>query len=257
MFTGLRGLTESPTISDSLSRIFSGSRALTEDISAILSDMADRAHVIIVADTSLFSDSVSKAMQSTRNILDTFSFVTAFSAFASLTRGLTDSFPFSDTVPFSYTLLNSFQVLVTDSYAYSETAARTAHNILDTVVALIDSFAFGDQIGSGGASNAVGFFADLANRVVAGLNGLTGSLTGPTGGSTGPTRSLTALSLTFLLIAALAATVAIFVRRRKGKSGCNVITMAAPPCPKYGGKHMCGGRSTHGEAHKCKCGASW
>src|SRR5207247_3257625 len=99
-------------------------------------------------------------------------------------------------------------------------------------------------------------FADLANRVVAGLNGLTGSLTGPSG-SSGPTRSLTALSLTFLLIAALAATVAIFVRRRKGKSGCNVITMAAPPCPKYGGKHMCGGRSTHGEAHECRCGASW
>src|SRR3989454_219694 len=157
IFTALRELPESPTISDSLSRIFSGSRALTEDISAILSDMADRAHVIIVADTSLFSDSVSKAMKSTRNVLDTFSFATAFSAFASLTRGLTDSFPFSDTVPFSYTLLNSSQVLVTDSYAYSETAARTAHDILDTVVALIDSFAFGDQIGSGGASNAVDF----------------------------------------------------------------------------------------------------
>src|SRR3989454_621195 len=256
IFTGLRELTESPTISDSLSRIFSGSRAMTEDISAILSDMADRAHVIIVADTSLFSDSVSKAMKSTRNVLDAFSFATAFSAFASLTRGLTDSFPFSDTVPFSYTLLNSFQVLVTDSYAYSETAARTAHNILDTVVALIDSFAFGDQTGSGGASNSPGFFADLANRVVAGLNGLTGSLTGPTG-SSGPTRSLTALSLTFLLIAALAATVAIFVRRRKGKSGCNVITMAAHPCLKYGGENNWGGRSTHGKDPKCKCGASW
>src|SRR5256712_694805 len=256
IFTGLRGVTESPTISDSLSRIFSGSRALTEDISAILSDMADRSHVIIVADTSLFSDSVSKAMKSTRNVLDTFSFATAFSAFASLTRGLTDSFPFSDTVPFSYTLLNSFQVLVTDSYAYSETASRTAHNILDTIVALIDAFAFGDQTGSGGASNSPGFFADLANRVVAGLNGLTGGLTGQTG-SSGPTRSLTALSLTFLLIAALAAMVAIFVRRRKGRSGCNVITMAAPPCPKYGGEKKFGGRSKHRGSPKCKSGGRW
>jgi len=257
IFTGLRGLTESPTISDSLSRIFSGSRALTEDISATLSDMADRAHVIIVADTSLFSDSVSKAMKSTRNVLDTFSFATAFFAFASLARRVTDSFPFSDTVPFSHNLLNSFQVLVTDSYAYSEIAARTAHDILETIVALIDSFAFGDQTGSGGVSNSPGFFGDLANRVVAGLKGLTGSLTGPAGSSSGPAGTLTALGLTLGLIAALAAMVAIFVRRRKGRSGCNVITMAAPPCPKYGGKHMCGGRSTHGEAHKCKCGASW
>src|SRR5207245_10467349 len=74
IFTGLRELTESPTISDSLSRIFSGSRALTEDISAILSAMSDRAHVIILAATSLLSDSVSKAMESKRNAVDPFSF---------------------------------------------------------------------------------------------------------------------------------------------------------------------------------------
>ena len=63
--------------------------------------------------------------------------------------------------------------------------------------------------------------------------------------------------LGFGLIAALAAVIAIFLRRRGGIKGCDVITIAAPLCPKYGAKHKCGGRSGHAESHKCKCGVSW
>ena len=201
----------------------------------------------MVADTSLFSDSFSKTMKSMRAIGDSFLFATAPSTFARLARGVIDFFPYSDAVPFSYTLINSFQVLVTDSYAYSETAARAARNTIETIEAIIDSFAFGDQVGPGGAAaNPIGFFTDLANRLVAGLNWLTG-------GSTAISPTL----LAFAMIAALAAVVAIFARRRSGRKNCNAITLAAPPCSKYGAKHRCGGRSEHAEEHKCKCGASW
>jgi len=166
-------------------------------------------------------------------------------------------------------LVNFFVVLVTDSYPYSETVARTARKMIDTIVAMMDYFAFGDQVGSGGSSNSPGFFTDLGNRLVAGINGLvtgfnglTGSLTGGStgsspGGSTGSSTSLSPMVLAFAIIAALAAVIAIFVGRRSGKKGCNVIAMAAPACPKYSGKHKCGGRSGHVEAHKCRCGASW
>src|SRR5256712_11138143 len=41
-------LTENPTISDALSRIFTGSRTITEDISAILSGVATRTRLITV-----------------------------------------------------------------------------------------------------------------------------------------------------------------------------------------------------------------
>jgi len=152
----------------------------------------------------------------------------------------------ADSVPFSTTFFNAVQMLATYSYAYSESAAPTARNTNGTIAAIIDSFAFRDQIGSVGLSNPPGFFADLANRVVGGFNGLTGSST-----------AISPTVLAFAMIGALAAVIAIFVGRRKGMSGCNVITMATPPCKKYGGKHQCRSRSGHVEAHKCRCGASW
>ncbi len=239
-------LTENPPVSDALSRIFTGSRTITEDISAILSDVATRTHLITVADTSLFSDSVSKAMKSTRAVLDSFPFATSLFTLANLARGVTDSFAFIESVPISKTLINSILEVVTDSYAYSDTAAHAARNGVGTIVAIIDRFAFGDQIGSGGSSNSPGFFGDLANRVVAGFNGLTGSST-----------AISPAVLAFAMIGALAAVIAILVGRRKGRGGCNVITMATPPCKKYGGRHQCRSHSGHVEAHKCKCGASW
>jgi len=199
------------------------------------------------------------------------------STFPNLAREVTDSFSYIESVSSLKNLINFFAVLVTDSYPYSETDARTARKMIDTIVAMMDYFAFGDQVGSGGSSNSPGFFTDLGNRLVAGINGLvtgfnglTGSLTGGStgsspggstgsspGGSTGSSTSLSPMVLAFAIIAALAAVIAIFVGRRSGKKGCNVIAMAAPACPKYGGKHKCGGRSGHVESHKCKCGASW
>ena len=239
-------LTENPTISDSTGKLFQGLRALAE--SPTVSDALSRisGHLFTVADTSLFSDSFSRAMKSTRAVLDLFPFATSLSTFANLARGVTDSFPFIESVPISKTLINAFEVLVTDSYAYSDTAAHAARNSVGTIVAIIDRFAFGDQIGSGGSSNPPGFFTDLANRVVAGFTGLTGSST-----------AISPTVLAFAMIGALAAVIAILVGRRKGRGGCNVITMATPPCKKYGGKHQCRSRSGHVEAHKCRCGASW
>ncbi len=239
-------LTENPTISDSTGKLFQGLRTLAE--SPTVSDALSRTfgHIFTIADTSLFSDSFSRAMKSTRDVLDIFPFATSLSTFANLARGVTDSFPFIESVPISKTLINAFEVLVTDSYAYSDTAAHAARNSVGTIVAIIDRFVFGDQIGSGGSSNPPGFFTDLANRVVAGFNGLTGSST-----------AISPAVLAFAMIGALAAVIAIFVGRRKGRGGCNVITMATPPCKKYGGRHQCRSHSGHVEAHKCKCGASW
>ena len=285
VFGGFRALAETQTVSDVASRAFGGFRGLTEslagmtdsisksagkflseDISATLSDALSRMHkgTLNLADASPFSESASRFVQSTRDVLDNFPFNSVMSRIASLARGVTDSFPFSDSVPLSKSLISSFQVLVTDSYAYSETGARTAGK------AIIDYFAFGDQIGSGGSINTPGFFTDLANRVFAGFNWLTGSPNGsangspsgsPNGSPSGsPTGSPTATSpvvLGFGTIGALAAAIAIFVGRRKASSGCNVITMAAPLCPRLGMTHKCATRAGHAGTHRCRCGASW
>jgi len=202
------------SISDSVSRLFSGSRGISESLASFIGDTVDKGTARFVSLTENISAILSDAVSRSRAI----------------TLRFADASPFSE----------------------SDSASRLMHSVRD----VLDDFYFNtvmptlarlarDQTRSGGSNSPLSFFIDLANRLAPGFEGLTGSSSGAT-----------AMVVAFGTIGAVAGVIALFFFRRRG-SGCHVLTVAAPPCPRFGAEHKCVARGGHTGTHRCRCGASW